>query len=420
MRLYKLVLGSLFAVVSISSTAHAQAVLLIDTAPQPDAAAVTGCNQGVSVHIRTSTNIAFTRLEGEIDPTADGNAKFVIWDLSTGKVVHQTPAQPVTVGRKFVLADLDTNATTAGAQPFLAVPGGEYHISLMLAGCGNWFLDTATTENANGIETRANGGIQTTFATPNEPPAAGLPIDARVRITGFLDLDGDGISNSTDNCPVEPNLDQLDKDSDGQGDACDLQDNRDLDNDLVFNVNDNCPFDPNANQADQDSDGLGDACDPKDDRDFDGDGVFNLQDNCPFDANAAQTDVDTDGQGDACDDSNGNDVDDDGDPNAMDNCPFVENPDQADTDMDGVGDACEAGGGGDSDNDGVANADDNCPLAANPAQTDADDDGQGDACDLTIVVDGSGCATHRGSSLLLTFVLLGMAALARRRRTARK
>ncbi|MDQ3297613.1 MAG: thrombospondin type 3 repeat-containing protein [Myxococcota bacterium] len=410
----------MFAAVGISSTAHAQATLLIDTAPQPDAAAVTGCNQGVSVHIRTSTNIAFTRLEGEIDPTAAGNAKFVIWDLSTGDIVHQTPAQAVVVGRQFVVADLDTNATLGGAQPFLAVPGGEYHVALMLSGCGNWFQDTATTENSNGIETRANGGIQATFASPNEPPNSGLPIDARIRITGFLDLDGDGISNSTDNCPVEPNFDQLDKDSDGQGDTCDNQDNRDLDNDLVFNVDDNCPFDANANQADKDNDGLGDACDPKDDRDFDGDGVFNLQDNCPFAANADQADDDDDSAGDACDDNNGNDVDDDGDPNAMDNCPFVENPDQADADMDGVGDACDGGGaGGDTDNDGVANAEDNCPFAANPGQTDADGDGQGDECDLTIIVDGSGCATHRGNSLLFTFVLLGLA-LARRRRTARK
>ena len=39
------------------------------------------------------------------------------------------------------------------------------------------------------------------------------------------DTDGDGISNAIDNCPNDPNVDQLDSDGDGFGDVCDFIDN---------------------------------------------------------------------------------------------------------------------------------------------------------------------------------------------------
>jgi hypothetical protein len=65
------------------------------------------------------------------------------------------------------------------------------------------------------------------------------------------DLDGDGIANAADNCPLTRNASQHDEDSDGAGDACD-----------------NCPDVANPNQADtteeklmQFADGVGDACD---------------------------------------------------------------------------------------------------------------------------------------------------------------
>ena len=76
-----------------------------------------------------------------------------------------------------------------------------------------------------------------TMATPDANPA---------------DLDGDGLLNAQDNCPMRPNVDQHDEDHDGVGDACD-----------------NCPTIANPNQADtseaavngQFPDGVGDACD---------------------------------------------------------------------------------------------------------------------------------------------------------------
>jgi len=75
----------------------------------------------------------------------------------------------------------------------------------------------------------------------------------------ITDGDGDGIADSADNCPLVSNADQLDTDGDGQGNACDADD----DNDDVSDTADNCPLVSNPNQADFDLDGIGDTCDPQ-------------------------------------------------------------------------------------------------------------------------------------------------------------
>ncbi|KAB7743246.1 hypothetical protein GA707_14125 [Nostocoides sp. F2B08] len=86
------------------------------------------------------------------------------------------------------------------------------------------------------------------------------------------DTDGDGISDSLDNCieipnPAELMLDktnpvQIDTDGDGLGDACDPDD----DGDGVADAVDICPWTADGAQGDADGDGRGDACDPRDDR----------------------------------------------------------------------------------------------------------------------------------------------------------
>ena len=200
------------------------------------------------------------------------------------------------------------------------------------------------------------------------------------------DYDDDGVEDSYDNCPRQPNREQFDSDGDGVGDLCD-----------------NCRDTHNQNQWDLESDGIGDLCDD----DLDNDGIKNVSDNCPKVFNADQSNVDGDDEGDACDkDIDGDGLDNlvdpcpmlEGDPTESsdlcapdldgdgipeygfnaDNCPGVYNPEQYDTDLDTMGDACDP----DLDGDGVLNLVDNCNGVFNHEQNDADRDGKGDeGCD---------------------------------------
>ncbi len=171
-----------------------------------------------------------------------------------------------------------------------------------------------------------------------------------------------------DNCPAIPNADQkvtcsgnnpaqcaayVAKDATGQliGDAC----NQDIDGDGVKNATDTCPLFANANQATMPT-GANEAawCN----QDTDGDGVRDSNDNCPYIANPDQSDLNHNGIGDVCDvDQDGDGIADkvlklDANKNAVgstpilvvnggDNCPSVANHDQLDTTNAGVGDACK-------------------------------------------------------------------------------
>ncbi len=154
-------------------------------------------------------------------------------------------------------------------------------------------LDLAlTSENYDAATGEGNGD----FADGSDGSVFGM------RISEEGDKDLDGVKNTLDNCPDDPNADQADGDEDGLGDVCD-----------------NCPEVSNPGQEDVDGDGEGDAC-----GDLDGDTVADAVDNCLDISNTDQANADGDSLGDACD-----------------NCPGADNEDQADFDGNGEGDACD-------------------------------------------------------------------------------
>ena len=91
---------------------------------------------------------------------------------------------------------------------------------------------------------------------------------------GVVDSDNDGSDDEFDNCPNDVNRDQLDTDQDGQGDACDSDD----DGDGVPDASDAFPLDTNET-TDTDGDGFGNNADTDDD----GDGVSDDEDAFPLD-----------------------------------------------------------------------------------------------------------------------------------------
>ena len=145
-----------------------------------------------------------------------------------------------------------------------------------------------------------NGCEEEAGTDPNDPNSKPTNIGT--------DPDGDGILTidiNPDNCPNVFNPGQEDtngfEDGITEGDACE-----DVDGDGFDATTDNCPNIANPSQLDTDGDGEGNACDTDDD----GDGILDLApDNCPliYDTSNVCTDTDNDGIGDSDDNCPGDD-----------------------------------------------------------------------------------------------------------------
>jgi hypothetical protein len=132
----------------------------------------------------------------------------------------------------------------------------------------------------------------------------GAPALAPIRAVDLprsdLDSDGDGIPDSVDKCPDEPE----DKDMFDDDDGCPDPDN---DHDGIPDALDKCPIDPEDKDGFQDQDGCPD-------KDNDSDGIPDAQDKCPIDPEDKDGFEDLDG----CPDP---DNDHDGIPDSLDKCP---------------------------------------------------------------------------------------------------
>lgn len=108
---------------------------------------------------------------------------------------------------------------------------------------------------------RASVGESPNFSTTQKVMVIEPGVVAQNPLYKKIDTDGDDVLDNIDNCINVENSDQIDRDGNGIGDACE-----DFDRDGVINAQDNCLNVANRTQADVDIDGIGDACDGQESR----------------------------------------------------------------------------------------------------------------------------------------------------------
>jgi hypothetical protein len=355
-----------------SGTSWAQTAKLIE------AAAATGDHAGVSVSLWDDVAVVGAYADDSAVYIDAGSASLYRRDLNTWRQIHKiTPLDPGFADYFGYAVASTADAIVVGAHQ--EDPAGKLNagsVYLINLNCDRDDDGDGVTDSLDNCPVVANP-----IQENSDGDAMGDACDNCVSVanSNSADGDGDGVGNACDNCTAAFNPTQADIDHDMRGDACD-----------------NCPVDANGSQADVDFDGVGDACDNcpglanAGQVDTDTDVFGDACDNCAAVANATQADADSDGVGDACDNcaslpnAQQVDVDSDGVGDGCDNCPTNSNGDQVDADTDGIGDLCDpcpADSSNDVDSDGLCGLADNCPALANPTQADGDGDEVGDACD---------------------------------------
>ncbi len=182
----------------------------------------------------------------DLDPTADEHhvATSITIDSAAGDVDLQASHS----GSPAAVASCDDSGGTVGsvAAGFSAPYNARLALPTPAVDRGDATISWDVSEPSGGDPVLAGGAGANSFSLASSLTAP------------LTDGDGDGVPDAEDNCPSQPNADQIDHDHDGSGDVCDPDD----DNDGVPDASDNCPFNGNPDQVDTDHDGIGTACDP--------------------------------------------------------------------------------------------------------------------------------------------------------------
>lgn len=192
---------------------------------------------GMLLHL--SGDVHLTNIAVRTDLDSSGDLKFLVFDHSDhSKILETTPKHFADDGRTWKTSD----------ELQLTLTPGEYDIGFIPNVGHSQSFDTTAT---------VSGIFESVSSNPNfdnyDDPYTTLHggADCAVQLFGTVDSDSDGIQDTADNCPTIANPKQVDTDDDGQGDACDSDDDNDgLSDDQEADLGTD-PLDP-----DTDGDGL--------------------------------------------------------------------------------------------------------------------------------------------------------------------